>query len=388
MAAIISTAASAVRMNAKAAGITTGAGSRAAFLSRKAARSVAAVAATRKVATRAIITETTAESSADSAELYKEFERLLVDYQFSYKVGDRVTGKVFHCDAKGAWVDIGAKAAALCPGSEASLAQARNAAAVFDIGEEYEFEIIKDDDGDGSLTLSVRKIQLEAAWNRCRELQNDDEAVNSVVLSVNRGGLLVEVEHLRGFVPQSHIAIRVPNREDLIGQSVPVKFLEVDEEKNRLVMSNRLATDVISGEGLGVGDVVTGIVQAVKPYGAFVDVGGVSGLLHISQISHDRIVAVENVLAPGDELKVLILSKDAERSRLSLSTKKLEPSPGDMLRNPALVFEKADEMGRLFRERVAAAEAAAQAEEGAQGELAGMEVSKSADEEESKTEEA
>ena len=126
MAAIISTAASAVRMNAKAAGIKTGAGSRAAFLSRKAARSVAAVAATRKVATRAIITETTAESSADSAELYKEFERLLVDYQFSYQVGDRVTGKVFHCDAKGAWVDIGAKAAALCPGSEASLAQARN----------------------------------------------------------------------------------------------------------------------------------------------------------------------------------------------------------------------------------------------------------------------
>mmetsp|Transcript_12702 Transcript_12702/g.54548 ORF Transcript_12702/g.54548 Transcript_12702/m.54548 type:complete len:389 (+) Transcript_12702:91-1257(+) len=383
MAAIVSTAATAVRVNAKAAGIKTTGSSRAAFLSRKAARSVAAVAATRKVATRAVVTETTAESSADSAELYKEFERLLVDYQFSYKVGDRVTGKVFHCDAKGAWVDIGAKAAALCPGSEASLAQARNAAAVFDIGEEYEFEIIRDDDGDGSLTLSVRKIQLEAAWNRCREMQANDEAVNSVVLSVNRGGLLVEVEHLRGFVPQSHIAMRVPNREELIGQSVPVKFLEVDEEKNRLVMSNRLATDVVSGEGLGVGDVCKGVVQAVKPYGAFVDVGGISGLLHISQISHDRIVAVENVLAPGDELKVLILSKDAERSRLSLSTKKLEPSPGDMLRNPALVFEKADEMGRLFRERVAAAEAAAQAdEEGAvQGEMAGMEVSKSADEE-------
>jgi len=383
MAAIVSTAATAVRVNAKAAGIKTAGSSRAAFLSRKAARSVAAVAATRKVATRAVVTETTAESSADSAELYKEFERLLVDYQFSYKVGDRVTGKVFHCDAKGAWVDIGAKAAALCPGSEASLAQARNAAAVFDIGEEYEFEIIRDDDGDGSLTLSVRKIQLEAAWNKCREMQADDEAVNSVVLSVNRGGLLVEVEHLRGFVPQSHIAMRVPNREELIGQSVPVKFLEVDEEKNRLVMSNRLATDVVSGEGLGVGDVCKGVVQAVKPYGAFVDVGGISGLLHISQISHDRIVAVENVLAPGDELKVLILSKDAERSRLSLSTKKLEPSPGDMLRNPALVFEKADEMGRLFRERVAAAEAAAQAdEEGAvQGEMAGMEVSKSADEE-------
>ena len=204
-------------------------------------------------------------------------------------------------------------------------------------------------------------------------MQANDEAVNSQVLSVNRGGLLVEVEHLRGFVPQSHIAIRTPNREELVGQVVPVKFLEVDEEKNRLVMSNRLATDMVSGEGLSVGDVCKGIVQAVKPYGAFVDVGGISGLLHISQISHDRIVAVENVLAPGDELKVLILSKDAERGRLSLSTKKLEPSPGDMLRNPALVFEKAEEMGRIFRERVAAAEAAAQAEEGADAELEGME---------------
>lgn len=220
--------------------------------------------------------------------------------------------------------------------------------------------------------------QLEAAWDRCREQQSADEAVNSTVLSVNRGGLLVEVEHLRGFVPQSHIAVRVPNREDLVGQTIPVKFLEVDEEKNRLVMSNRLATDVVSGEGLGVGDVCSGVVQAVKPYGAFVDVGGVSGLLHISQISHDRIVAVENVLAPGDELKVLILSKDAERGRLSLSTKKLEPSPGDMLRNPALVFEKAEEMGRTFRERVAAAEAAAQAEEGATTEMAGMEPAKEA----------
>lgn len=336
------------------------------------------------------------------------------------------------------------------------------AAAVFDLGEEYEFEIIKDDDGDGSLTLSIRKIQvrfvfpkaftrpncprpskresvprettkdfrfrfrarrpnalasfspplprlltciasrapsrlvffstprtlhasqLEAAWDRCREQQSNDEAVNSTVLSVNRGGLLVEVEHLRGFVPQSHIAVRVPNREDLVGQTIPVKFLEVDEEKNRLVMSNRLATDVVSGEGLGVGDVCSGVVQAVKPYGAFVDVGGVSGLLHISQISHDRIVAVENVLAPGDELKVLILSKDAERGRLSLSTKKLEPSPGDMLRNPALVFEKAEEMGRTFRERVAAAEAAAQAEEGATTEMAGMEPAKEASADEGK----
>ena len=112
----------------------------------------------------------------------------------------------------------------------------------------------------------------------------EDVALTGDVLSVNRGGLLVEVEKLRGFVPQSHIGVRTLNREELIGQQMPFKFIEVDEEKNRLVLSHRLATDMVSAEGLEVGDVVEGLVQAVKPYGAFVDVGGQSGLLHISQI--------------------------------------------------------------------------------------------------------
>jgi small subunit ribosomal protein S1 len=96
--------------------------------------------------------------------------------------------------------------------------------------------------------VSFSFLQLEAAWNRCREMQANDEAVTSMVLSVNRGGLLVEVEHLRGFVPQSHIAIRTPNREELVGQLVPVKFLEVDEEKNRLVMSNRFMLETLNPE--------------------------------------------------------------------------------------------------------------------------------------------
>lgn len=106
-------------------------------------------------------------------------------------------------------------------------------------------------------------------------------------------------------------------------------------------------------------------MQALKPYGAFVDIGGMNGLLHISQISHERILYVENVLTVGEEIKVMILSQDRERGRVSLSTRKLEPTPGDMLRDPKLVFDKADEMAATFRERVAAAEMAARAEEAA-----------------------
>lgn len=323
-------------------------------------KSVKPVSSRKSVGVRAVITEPVASSENKAA--YDDFSDMLNDYLVDYKVGDKIMGKVSAMNTKGAYVDIGGKAPALCPTVECSLASVRNAAAVFDEGQEYEFEIVKCDDGEGSMTLSVRKIQLEEAWERCRQAQADDLALSSEVLSANRGGILVEVESLRGFIPQSHLAPRLAlgDRDELIGQTLPVKFIEVDEEKNRLVASHRLATDLVSGEGLDVGDVINGIVQAVKPYGAFVDVGGQSGLLHISQISHERIVAVENVLSPGDELKVLILSKDKERGRLSLSTKKLEPNHGDMLRNPSLVYEKAEEMGKLFRERVAAAEAAAE----------------------------
>ena len=411
--------------------------------------------ATHAVVRRAIMSEEI-RVSGENAEQYAEFASLLDQYQYNYKIGDVISGTVKACDAKGAWVEIGAKSEALCPTAEASLGNVRNvrvrlarvygfiffcssprrdgdaratsrrrrraggnhggnhgassrrhwrrgegegvvvvlkqyclpicqvmmtkpraflfrererltslclcfpsrqqAASVFDIENTYDFEIIQDDNGEGCLTLSVRRMELAKAWDRCREAQADDAALTGEVLSVNRGGLLVEVEKLRGFVPQSHIGVRTLNREELIGQQLPFKFIEVDEEKNRLVLSHRLATDMVSAEGLEVGDVVEGMVQAVKPYGAFVDVGGQSGLLHISQISHERIVAVENVLSPGDRIKVLVMSKDAERGRLSLSTKKLEQNHGDMLRNPAAVFETAEEMGRQFKEKMAAAE--------------------------------
>ena len=104
--------------------------------------------------------------------------------------------------------------------------------------------------------------------------------------------------------------------------------------------------------------------MSVKPYGAFIDLGGMSGLLHISQISHDRVMDVEKVLSVGDEIKVMVLSQDQKRGRVGLCTKKLEPTPGDMLRDPAIVYEKAEEMAELFKKRVEAAEAAAAAENG------------------------
>ncbi|CAI5536470.1 unnamed protein product [Closterium sp. Naga37s-1] len=292
-----------------------------------------------------------------------EFEEALEKYDFNFDIGDKVRGVVFKADNAGALIDIGAKAPALLPLAEACLFRLKNMSDTGLVpGMEAEFVVIDEDDSQGRMIVSLRKLQYDLAWERCRQLVADDVTVRGTVIAVNRGGLLVEVEGLRGFVPLSQIGLRAA-KEDLVGTRIPLKFLEVDEERTRLVLSNRRAVAASHAQSLQVGDVVVGRVQSLKPYGAFVEIGGVNGLLHISQISHDRVTNVESVLAEGDQLKVMVLSFDSERGRVSLSTKKLEPTPGDMLRNPQLVFDKAEEMAATFKERVAAAEEAARAEE-------------------------
>ena len=152
--------------------------------------------------------------------------------------------------------------------------------------------------------------------------------------------------------------INADNMEDYVGYELPAKFLEVDEEEERLVLSHRRASSDADMANFHIGDVVTGVVHSVKVYGAFLDIGGgAMGLLHISQITHERLTTVEQVLQVGDKLKVMILSMDRDKGRVTLSTKKLEREPGDMLRDPQLVFENAEAMAEAFRARIAQAEA-------------------------------
>jgi small subunit ribosomal protein S1 len=191
------------------------------------------------------------------------------------------------------------------------------------------------------------------AWERVRQLQAEDATVRSGVFATNRGGALVRIEGLRGFIPGSHISTRKP-KEELVGEELPLKFLEVDEERNRLVLSHRRALVERKMNRLEVGEVVIGTVRGIKPYGAFIDIGGVSGLLHISEISHEHIDTPHSVFNVNDEVKVMIIDLDAERGRISLSTKQLEPEPGDMIKNRDLVYDKAEEMAAKYREQMLA----------------------------------
>ena len=284
---------------------------------------------------------------------HEEFAALLDQYDYHFSPGDLVAGTVFSIEPKGALIDIGAKTAAFIPVQELSINRVDNPDEILQPNETREFFILTDENEDGQLTLSIRRIEYMRAWQRVRQLQEEDATVYSNVFATNRGGALVRVEGLRGFIPGSHISAK-DTKEDLVGQDLPLKFLEVDEERNRLVLSHRRALVERKMNGLEVGQVVIGSVRGIKPYGAFIDIGGVSGLLHISEISHDHIDTPHSVFNVNDELKVMIIDLDAERGRISLSTKQLEPEPGDMLKNRELVFEKAEEMAQKYREKLLA----------------------------------
>ncbi len=302
-------------------------------------------------------------TQADIGFTHEDFEALLDQYDYHFSPGDIVPGTVFSIEPRGALIDIGAKTAAYLPIQEMSINRVEAAAEVLQSNETREFFILTDENEDGQLTLSIRRIEYMRAWERVRQLQNEDATVRSDVFATNRGGALVRIEGLRGFIPGSHISTRKP-KEDLVGEALPLKFLEVDEERNRLVLSHRRALVERKMNGLQVGEVVIGAVRGLKPYGAFIDIGGVSGLLHISEISHDHIDTPNTVLNVNDEIKVMIIDLDAERGRISLSTKQLEPEPGDMVKNPDIVFEKAEEMAERYRQQLlkaAEAEAAAAA---------------------------
>lgn len=284
---------------------------------------------------------------------HEEFAALLDKYDYHFSPGDIVPGTVFSMEPKGALIDIGAKTAAYIPIQEMSINRVDNPEEVLKPNETREFFILTDENEDGQLTLSIRRIEYMRAWERVRQLQAEDATVRAKVFATNRGGALVRIEGLRGFIPGSHISAKEA-KEDLVDKELPLKFLEVDEERNRLVLSHRRALVERKMSGLEVGQVVTGYVRGIKPYGAFIDIGGVSGLLHISEISHEHIDTPHSVFNVNDELKVMIIDLDADRGRISLSTKQLEPEPGDMLRNREIVFEKAEEMAEKYRQKLMA----------------------------------
>ncbi|CAM9094353.1 unnamed protein product [Phaeothamnion confervicola] len=284
---------------------------------------------------------------------YEDFEGLLKDRQVSFGRGETVRGVVVQYEHQGALVDIGAKASAYLPLREVGLVPVEEIETALSIDDSREFMVITDENEMGQVTVSIRRLEFEKAWERVQAMQTQDAVFEAEVASVNKGGAIVLVEGLRAFLPGSHLCGGLPT-EEVIGQKLPFKFLEVNPELNKLVVSNRRAVLEQEMKELSRGDVVEGHIKALKPYGAFVEIRGMSGLLHISQISFDRIEDLSVILTPGMKVKCMIIDHDKVNGRIALSTKTLEPEPGDMLRDPQKVFDLAEDTAAKYHERMEA----------------------------------
>lgn len=261
----------------------------------------------------------------------EDFARALADHDYTFKSGSTVRGTVIGHGSEGVMVEIGGKSDAFLPLKEASLERVENLEETFPIGDEREFLIIREQDMDGRVVLSLRRLMVQRVWERLIEKEANKDILDVKVTGTNKGGVIVDVEGLRGFVPRSHLT-QSEDLDALVGTTLSVGFLEVNQEANKLVLSQRIAARSQAMSTLEVGQLVNGKIASLKPYGAFVSFDGVTGLLHINQISQNYVDSLPNLLKEGQAISAIIVSLDEQRGRISLSTKVLEKYPGEILK--------------------------------------------------------
>ncbi len=278
---------------------------------------------------------------ANSSFTMDDFAKALEKHDYQFQKGQVVHGKVFQLDPDGAYVDIGGKASAFVPRDEASLRAITDLSEVLPLNEDLEFLIIRDQDAEGQVTLSRKQLEIKHIWERLAQMQENAQTVQVRVINMNKGGVTVEVLGLRGFVPRSHLVER-NNLEALKGQTLTTSFLEIDRNNNKLILSQRLATRSASFSTLELGQLVSGKVTGIKPFGVFVDLEGINALLHIKQVSQKFIENLEKLFQVGQQIKAVILDLDEGKGRVALSTRVLENFPGEMLENVEEVMASAE----------------------------------------------
>lgn len=262
-----------------------------------------------------------------------DFEKLLDEtLSKTYTVADIVEGTVIKRENGGYLVSVkGAKTEAFLPDKE--IGNQDENADKLQIGDVREFYVLKEENDDEAMQLSLKRIAYAQAWAQLNDAKNVGDTILAKVVSIVKGGVLVDVADLKGFIPSSQLRTGTPF-EGLVDTKIEVKVLEADPKKNKLILSQRLAVaeqrnqvvdDVISK--LEEDMVVKGNVVRITDFGAFVDINGIDGLLPISEISWQRIKHPSDVLALGDSIEVKIIKIDQELKRISLSLKRMTENP-------------------------------------------------------------
>ena len=248
-----------------------------------------------------------------------------------FEEGDVVTGNVVRIDKDEVLVDIGYKSEGVIPSHELSIRKSVNPADEVSLGEEVDALVLTKEDQDGRLILSKKRARFERAWRRIEAAADSGTPVEGQVIEVVKGGLIIDLG-VRGFLPASLVDIRrVPNLDEYMGTSIECKVIELNRSRNNVVLSRRAVLEEERKEQrqqildrLQPGMVIEGQISNIVDFGAFVDLDGIDGLIHISELAAHHVENPREVVAPGDDVRVKILEIDSERRRLSLSVKRVE----------------------------------------------------------------
>ena len=267
-----------------------------------------------------------------------EFEKLLKEGKYNQKItqGEIIKGKIIYLEKDGALVDIGGKTEAFLPVRELTLRPRKTKIEeLLQVGEEHDFYVLRDESDDERITLSIKKVSQAQGWNKLEEAKKMNETLTGVVASIVRGGVIAELVGIKGFIPTSQLSYKQSQQLDkLLGAEISVKIIELDSRKNKLILSQKLAIQDEKADlrektmqNLEIGQNVKGEVVRVTDFGAFVDLGGIDGLLPISEFSWKRVSNPQEVLKVGEQIELKVLKIDRESNRISLSLKRMQGDP-------------------------------------------------------------
>lgn len=271
-----------------------------------------------------------------------DFAKALEQHDYDLQKGQIVRGHVFEYASDGVYIDIeGGKSPGFLPRREVSVADVEDLSEILPLKEEREFLVIREQNSEGQVLLSIRQLELEKVWDKLNESQQQGQSFQVRVTGMNRGGVTVDFDSLRGFVPRSHL-LEKNNLDSLMDQMLTVNILELDRDRNKLVFSQRLATESVSFGQLEIGQLIEGKVSSVKPFGVFIDLEGVTGLVHIKEVSQKYIESLPDLFPIGMLVKAMIIDLEEGRRRVSLSTRLLENYPGEIVDKFPEVMDSAE----------------------------------------------
>jgi ribosomal protein S1 len=253
--------------------------------------------------------------------------------------GEIVTGEIIQVSDREIVVNLGYKKDGIIPRDEFTLEGDQELTELFKEGDEIQAKVLKTDDGDGNILLSKKRLEVNEHWEEITDAYENKSSVNAKVVKEVKGGVIAVFKEVSGFIPLSQLSDKfVEKADEFVGKTLPVKVTRVDQKRNKAVFSHKAILNEEKQkkiqeiwESIKVGDSVEGTVMRFTDYGAFVDIGGIDGLLHISEISWGKLKHPQEALKIGEKINVKILSMNAEKGKISLGLKQKTPEPWSVI---------------------------------------------------------